>query len=336
MAASGCGPRDIYNALLKEGFSTAQAVGIMANMIAESRLNPEARARDTNGYYSNGLVQFNESSYPGSRQLVTGNCKADIAAQVHWIKAYANGAALKGSSGSEVAGNFAANFERCQGCQAGSTYPNGWSTRVANATTVQGWVSSGKWPTSAAGVTGAPSGGGSAGAGGGATDTCLLSIGGGHVGILFGLGPSLPSSCLVSKTAARGAVGALLLIPAGILGVTGLVILAAFGIKATGAAEKTGSALEKTGAAVALVPGAQAAGAAVNRGGAAVRRAGRGQVAQRPSPGRAKAPAKVPATAGPETPAAKAPARSSPRREGSRADKRGTSPEFRRQYLGEK
>lgn len=70
---STCGPSGIFEALINAGFSEAQAVGVMANAIAESSLDPEASVIDSNGARSNGLFQFNEASYPDSGKLVTGN-----------------------------------------------------------------------------------------------------------------------------------------------------------------------------------------------------------------------------------------------------------------------
>lgn len=223
-AGGACGPQAIYQALITAGFSTAQAIGAVANAIAESAMDPEARVVDSNGYYSDGLWQFNEESYPNAASLVTGNCAADITAQVGYLVSHVSGQALEGSTGAEVAGNFAANFERCQGCSAGSTAANGWSTRVANAAQVQQWVTSGSWPTSTAALS--SSGGSSTVTTSYATGTCALPLS----------VPIVGSFCLLSKSQARGAIGGLLMVGAAALAIPGLVILAAAGLGGIGGA----------------------------------------------------------------------------------------------------
>lgn len=241
-----CGPRDIYNQLLKQGFSTNQAIGAMANGLAESGLNAETRVIDSNGYYSNGIWQFNEASYPNSGSLVTGNCTADIAGQVGLLRASVSGQALAGNSGAQVAGNFAQYFERCKTCQQGGT---SYQERVANAATVAGWVSSGKWPTSAAGLSGA----GAAAAAAAAGPDCAFTLGGGKVGPV-----TLPSTCLLKKSTIRHAAGISLMAAGGGVGLVGILLLAAFAFRASGAGRAASAALGAVPA-----PGAQAASRAL-------------------------------------------------------------------------
>lgn len=228
--APGCGPQAIYTALLAAGFSTAQAVGAMANAMNESRLNPETPAGD--GGHSFGLWQFNDGSYPDAPHP-TGNCARDIALAVGYLKTHVSGAALAGHTGAEVAGNFAANFERCVGCQQGGSQ---WSQRVANAATVEGWISSGKWPTaSGGGVSGGGGGSGSSGSGGTSTGNVLTStIAPGTCVIGMNI-PVAGSFCLLSKGQARGTLGVLLMIAGGVLLLPGLLVLAAAGLEKTGA-----------------------------------------------------------------------------------------------------
>jgi hypothetical protein len=221
-----CSPRDVYNALIKAGFSTNQAIGAMANGIAESGLNAEARAVDSNGYYSNGIWQFNEASYPNSGQLVTGNCAADITAQVGLLKSSVSGQALAGTNAGQVAGNFAQYFERCSTCTPGGT---SYDQRVANAATVAGWVSSGKWPTSSAGLSGSASTAAAA-----AGPDCAFSLGGGKIGA----GPvsgTLPTACLLKKATIRHVVGGGLMVAGGSIAGLGTILLAAFAFRASGA-----------------------------------------------------------------------------------------------------
>lgn len=128
------GIKGLFNALTSAGASKAQAIGLIANAMRESSLDPEARAMDSNGYYSNGLWQFNEASYPDSSALVTGNPAKDMIAQIQYLIQVGGLRAASGSTPEQAAGNFAANFERCQGCQ-----PNGsdWNIRVGNVGAVQ-------------------------------------------------------------------------------------------------------------------------------------------------------------------------------------------------------
>ena len=226
-----CGPRDIYNALTAAGFSTTQAIGVMANALAESSLNPEASVVDSNGYRSYGLWQFNAKSYPNASSLVTGNCSADIKAQVGYLKTHVSGQALAGSTPAQVAGNFAQDFERCATCQPGGT---SYSQRVANAGIVAGWVRSGKWPTSAAGLaTGSgSSSSGSSDSSGATGNTCLVKFPGIKVPVVGSVG----SGCILSKSQARAFIGASLLTAGAGVFVVGALIVAAGTFQRSGAA----------------------------------------------------------------------------------------------------
>lgn len=128
------GIKGLYNALTSAGASKVQAIGLIANAMRESSLNPETRVMDSNGYYSNGLWQFNEASYPDSSALVTGNPAKDMIAQIQYLLQVGGLRAASGSTPEQVAGNFSANFERCKGCE-----PNGpdWNIRVGNVGAVQ-------------------------------------------------------------------------------------------------------------------------------------------------------------------------------------------------------
>lgn len=227
--APGCGPQAIYTALLAAGFSTVQAVGAMANAINESALNPETPAGD--GGHSFGLWQFNDNSYPDAPHP-TGNCARDIQLAVGYLKTHVSGSALNGSTGAEVAGNFAAHFEKCQGCQPGQGQ---WTQRVANAATVQGWISSGKWPTAAGGISGGSGGGTSTG------NVLTSTISPGTCVIPLNI-PIAGQFCLLSKGQARGVLGVLLMIGGGLLLLPGLLVLAAAGLEKTGAGAQAAKA----------------------------------------------------------------------------------------------
>lgn len=253
-------PLEIYELLLAKGYSTAQAVGIMANAINESGLDPESQGSDPTDTNPNarayGLLQWNTGTYPNAGALVTGNPQADIRAQIAYLGQTVGQSALQGADGATVAGNFAANFERCKECQPGGAQ---YAGRVANAAKVMSWVTSGAWPQSA---------GGAGGGGGGSSSStgCLIQL-----PSLLGVG----GGCVFTTSAARALVGGSLLAIAVPVGLVGSIVLAAFGFRSTGAGQHVGRAAEAVGGAVALVPGGQAAGAAVAAAGSAEARAGR-------------------------------------------------------------
>jgi len=196
------GPEDIWNALRSAGATATEAIGIMANMIAESSLNVESQNADPApgdpAARAYGLVSWNTATYPNASGLVTGNPWADLQNQVNFLASEGAFRLASGSTPQEAAGNFAANYERCQGCNPGSTYQNGWSTRVGNAATVSQWVQSGSWPAGtqqaadAAAVESATTGSGS---------TCAWQV---SLGFLHG--------CVLSKTQVRAFIGGGLLI----------------------------------------------------------------------------------------------------------------------------
>lgn len=116
-------------------------------------------------------------------------------------------------------------------------------------------------------------GGGAAGA---ATTAATASNQGGSSACLVGFPgfAGIGSFCVVSKSQARGVIGATLMATGGLVGVVGLLILAAASFHGSGAGHAAGGALEAVGAGLAFVPGAEGAGLAVGAAGAAARRAG--------------------------------------------------------------
>jgi hypothetical protein len=134
--AGGVSVGEIYHELINAGASTVEALGIMANMINESGFNPEAVGDQGTSF---GLVQ----QHGNYSHLVTGNPQQDMIRQIATLKSLGGFKAASGNTPGEAAGNFAANYERCVGCQPGGAQYNG---RVANAATVVGYFKSGKWP----------------------------------------------------------------------------------------------------------------------------------------------------------------------------------------------
>jgi hypothetical protein len=267
--AGGVSPLQIYQALTKAGASTVQAIGIMANMINESDLDPE-EVNPAGPQAGVGLVQWQTTDYPAASTLVTGNPQADLNAQVAYLAQTGGFAAASGATPSQAAGSFAAGYEKCQGCQPGGAQYN---SRVANATTVSQWVTSGKWPASA-GSAAAGAGSSSGGTGPG----CLLANPFSASLPLIG-NVSAGPSCLFATSQARALIGGLMLIPAGVIGLTGVVVLIALGFRR--AAPGAGRAAEAVGAGLAVVPGLEGAGLAVAGAGAVASRQPRESIRRR-------------------------------------------------------
>ena len=234
---------EIYQLLRAKGLTTVQAIGIMANMFYESRLDPESGGTDSNGKWAGGLISWNTGSYPNAHSLVTGKPQTDVRAQIDYLVTQTGGfqQGIKGANPADVAGNFAEHVEGCASCQPGGQQ---WAARRAQATVIAGWVHTGKWP-----LTGVGSGlHGSLGGGGG----CLIK------GPSFG---PFGGGCLLSKSNARGIIGAGMIAAAIPVGLVGAVVLAAFAFRR--AAPAIGKTTEAVGGAVALIPGAEPAGAAI-------------------------------------------------------------------------
>ncbi len=259
-------PREVYALLIQKGLSTAQAVGVLANMWAESHIDPESDGIDSNGYRSVGLINWNTKGYTNAGQLVTGNPQRDVRAQIDYLFTSTSGlsAGLQGATAADVAGNFADHVEVCQGCATGdTTTPNGWGARRGYASMVQGWVNSGRWPKSS-GSAGGPAGpGGGPGAKGGA---CLVRL------PLVG--------CVLSTSSARALIGGGMILAALPVGLVGAVVIVALGFRRSGAGPAIARSAEAAGAGVAFIPGLEGAGAAVAAAGSAERRRSQGRQRQ--------------------------------------------------------
>jgi hypothetical protein len=152
---AGVTPEQIYETLLANGYSSVQAFGIMGNMICESSLDPESvnPGGEQDGV---GLCQWQTTDYPAAVGFVTGDPVQDMNTQITFLAQTAvtapGSAAASGSTGGEVAGNWANDFEKCAACSPTGAYGQppgavgGYDDRVANAATVEGWASSGNWP----------------------------------------------------------------------------------------------------------------------------------------------------------------------------------------------
>lgn len=95
---------------------------------------------------------------------------------------------------------------------------------------------------------------------------CAWSLGGQHIGLLFGHGPTLPSACVIRKTEVRAIMGGLILFAGGLVMMPGLVIVMAYGFKATGAAAGAMRAAQYVPGGGTAVRAARTAGAAYSRG----------------------------------------------------------------------
>jgi hypothetical protein len=169
-----------------------------------------------------------------------------------------------------------------QGSKDGTDW-SAWATFASGA--YKRFMSSGTTPDLSAPGGGAASAAASDASAASAGPDCAFSLGGQHIGILFGHGPTLPSACLISKTEVRAVLGGLILVAGALVMMPGLVIVMAYGFKATGAAgaaAKVAPYLGPYGKAVGAVAkgagkGAQRGGRSAGRGaGAAGRAAGRG------------------------------------------------------------
>lgn len=81
---------------------------------------------------------------------------------------------------------------------------------------------------------------------------CALSFGGQHLGLFFGHGPSLPSSCLVTKTNIRAWVGGSLLIMAAGTILIGGILIVAYGLHDTKAGQAAMKSAKRAGAVAAF------------------------------------------------------------------------------------
>lgn len=227
--------RDIYNALVKNGFSMTQAAGIMGNMQNESSFNVESNAIDSNGFPAVGLISWNEASYPNAGTLVTGNQKRDLAAQMKYLKTQTHGFSqgVKGATAEDVAGNWAEFVEVCQGCAPGGAQ---WSQRRANAHQIFSDAKAGKWPTGP----GVQSGSGGGGGGGKIVTTSIFD----SLNNINSFFADLLSADFWERAG--------LVLFGAILVIVGIIILA--GPTARGAAE-TGASLTRTGRTLGLAGG---------------------------------------------------------------------------------
>lgn len=122
--------------------------------------------------------------------------------------------------------------------------------------------------------------GASASTGGNCDSSCLVCVPLPSVGA-FGFSVGGGGICLFHKSEARALIGGLMLAGGAAAFLVGTALLAAFGLRTTGAAKGVGNAMEATGAAVSLVPGAQAAGAGIAGAGSRVKKAGQEGAARR-------------------------------------------------------
>jgi hypothetical protein len=63
-------------------------------------------------------------------------------------------------------------------------------------------------------------------------------VGGQHIGIVFGHGPSLPAACVIRKTEIRAILGGVILAAGALIMLPGIILVVAQGLKASGVAAK--------------------------------------------------------------------------------------------------
>ena len=107
--------REVYTYLSNMGLNDAAIAGIMGNIQQESRFNPASRGRDSNGYYSNGLFQWNER---WTRAWVYGNT---VESQMNYMQNNLSSSTLEklqnvsddAEGARQAALIFAREFEKC-------------------------------------------------------------------------------------------------------------------------------------------------------------------------------------------------------------------------------
>lgn len=205
----------IWKALLAQGATPVQAVGIMANMWFESNWDPQCYAIDSNGLPSVGLVNWNNN--PTAAGLRTGNDANDILSQVAYL-VQSGGLQAAGVSNDpgQAASSFAHNYEKCAACG----YQGGSSQLTARAAYAQGLYPlalAGKWGSKV------PSGSGTTGA----LDS---STSGGSSDCAFNLKFKLPivggpDFCIWHAGWSRAILGSLLIGAGGIVALAGIGLL---------------------------------------------------------------------------------------------------------------
>jgi hypothetical protein len=270
---------EIYYLLLKQGFSTMQAVGIMANMYYESSFNPEAENPGGPGA-GIGLCQWEVGTFSGATSsLRTGNPQKDVRTQIAFLAKTVTQSSISGKTPADVGGNFAQNYERCASCQPGGQE---YQLRSAMATKIAGIAKSGDWATaSISKITG--SGGGGSGSGSASTKSagpgCLIGFSGvpgtSWISDIFSSGGNVGQTCLFTKTEARALIGGTILVAGAGMMLTGMLVLMVSAFTHTRAGRAAGTALgtgaEYAGAGLALA-GMPEAGATVAAAGKGVKR----------------------------------------------------------------
>lgn len=144
----------IWNELIADGATPFQAAGILGNIEQESGGNPESRALDSNGRYANGLVSWNEGSYPNSASMLTGNVSQDIKTQVAYIVQTGGlTAAGNAQNASAAAVAFQNNYERCGTCNTPGRIQS--ALDVFQAATTGNWNTGASTPSTNASLTSA-------------------------------------------------------------------------------------------------------------------------------------------------------------------------------------
>lgn len=202
----------------------------------------------------------------------SGGCTADLnttdngGRQTSWgLWQISNGThSSPGANWNTGAGNAALAVAKwkAQGLTAWGTYTSGAYKQFLN----------GNAPAPDTGVNGGAAGGGAGTTAAtltAANPDCLLAMPSGKVFIIGEIG----GGCLLSKPTARGIIGAGILANGAVIALVGALILAAYGLKSSGAGRAAGRGLELAGAGAA-VAGADAAAVRLHSAGGRVRSQG--------------------------------------------------------------
>jgi hypothetical protein len=250
------------------GLISAQLIGWAAGVIgipasvAYAQLNMESGGRDvTSPAGAQGPWQFMPGTWsglgcPGSVHNANDSTKCYAKFMYQLVQQYHGSVRDALAAYNAGPGNIGQGYGYADSILSAAGQPQSLKAGTGSGSTDPG--TSGAPGTTPAPSTAPSSDGQSAQAG----PDCLWAIGGQHISLLFGHGPSLPSACLVNKREARAVVGAALLVLGALAALPGIVIIVAYGFSQT----KTGQAVTQAAEAV---PGYGKAAAAVKGGTAA-------------------------------------------------------------------
>ena len=247
-----------YTYLTGQGLSSGAATGVVGNLVAESGVNPSSVQ---SGGPGRGIAQWSAGgrwntflSWASARGLSTTSLQTQLAFMVSEMKSMGVWQQLLSTTDATSA---AAITMRSYEMPADQSQSNAVRRANLGISAVKG---------AAAGTAGAQD----AALGLGLPSDCLIGIPGYTLPSVLGLGgQTVGGACLLTNRQGQQLLGGILLAAGTSIGIVGLLILAAYGFRASGAQRATGQSLQAVGAATSLV--APGAGATIAGAGTAVR-----------------------------------------------------------------